>query len=240
MYRALLSSVALLFTATADSLSRAPYQQGNYRQASAMAAKIHRDIPGDFYCGCKIVWQGNKGRVDLASCRYQVRKNATRAQRVEWEHVVPAWEWGHQRQCWQHGGRKNCAKDDQYRFIESDLHNLQPVVGEVNGDRGNFRFSQWQAGGTHYGGCAMVIDFKGKRAQPPMLARGAIARAYLYMRERYGLRIADAQMQLFMVWHKQFPVSQWECIRDRRIAGVQGNHNPYVVSACGDGDARAK
>ena len=49
----------------------------------------------------------------------------TGASRVEWEHVVPAWQFGHQRQCWQDGGRKNCAKDPVYRKMESDMHNLQ-------------------------------------------------------------------------------------------------------------------
>lgn len=50
--------------------------------------------------------QEKVGVVDLASCGYQVRKQQNRAQRIEWEHIVPAWVFGHQRQCWQNGGRK--------------------------------------------------------------------------------------------------------------------------------------
>lgn len=91
-----------------------------------------------------------------------MRKNENRASRVEWEHVVPAWQFGHQRQCWQDGGRKNCAKDPVYRKMESDMHNLQPSVGEVNGDRGNFMYSQWNGGEGQYGQCAMKVDFKEK------------------------------------------------------------------------------
>ena len=64
----------------------------NFSQAKAAAAKINRDAPGSFYCGCRIDWQGKKGIPDLAGCGYQVRKNAQRAQRIEWEHVVPAWQ----------------------------------------------------------------------------------------------------------------------------------------------------
>lgn len=52
------------------------------------------------------------GKVDLASCGYQVRKQQNRAERIEWEHIVPAWVFGHQRQCWQQGGRKNCVSSD--------------------------------------------------------------------------------------------------------------------------------
>ncbi|KAA8998190.1 deoxyribonuclease I [Affinibrenneria salicis] len=204
----------------------------NFTQAKAEAVKINQDAPGTFYCGCKIEWQGKKGTPDLNSCGYQVRKSAPRASRIEWEHVVPAWQFGHQRLCWQDGGRKNCAKDAVYREMENDLHNLQPAVGEVNGDRGNFMYSQWRGGEGQYGQCSMKIDFKNKLAEPPERARGVIARTYFYMRDRYSLRLSSQQTRLFEVWNKQYPVSQWECTRDERIARVQGNHNPYVQQAC--------
>ncbi|MBH3023480.1 deoxyribonuclease I [Serratia ureilytica] len=204
----------------------------NFSQAKAAAAKINRDAPGSFYCGCRIDWQGKKGIPDLAGCGYQVRKNAQRAQRIEWEHVVPAWQFGHQLQCWQDGGRKNCNKDATYRQIETDLHNLQPAIGEVNGDRNNFMYSQWNGGAGQYGQCPMKGDFKNKQAEPPARARGAIARTYFYMRDRYQLRLSRQQTQLFEVWNRQYPVSQWECQREARIAKVQGNHNPYIQQAC--------
>lgn len=204
----------------------------NFSQAKAAAAAINRDAPGSFYCGCQIHWQGKKGVPDLASCGYQVRKNAQRATRIEWEHVVPAWQFGHQLQCWQNGGRKNCNKDQLYRQIETDLHNLQPAIGEVNGDRNNFMYSQWRGGEGQYGQCPMKVDFKNKQAEPPARARGAIARTYFYMRDRYHLQLSRQQTQLFEVWNRQYPVSQWECTRDARIAKVQGQHNPYIQRAC--------
>ncbi|MBH3072827.1 deoxyribonuclease I [Serratia marcescens] len=204
----------------------------NFSQAKAAAAKINQDAPGSFYCGCRIDWQGKKGIPDLAGCGYQVRKNAQRAQRIEWEHVVPAWQFGHQLQCWQDGGRKNCNKDATYRQIETDLHNLQPAIGEVNGDRNNFMYSQWNGSAGQYGQCPMKVDFKNKQAEPPARARGAIARTYFYMRDRYQLRLSRQQTQLFEVWNRQYPVSQWECQREARIAKVQGNHNPYIQQAC--------
>ncbi len=51
--------------------------------------------------------------------------------------------------------------------MESDMHNLQPAVGEVNGDRGNFMYSQWNGGEGQYGQCTMKVDFKDKVAEPP-------------------------------------------------------------------------
>ncbi|MFD1803745.1 deoxyribonuclease I [Mixta tenebrionis] len=223
---------ALLAPLAAHSMSVKTYHQNNFQQAKIVSAQINADAPGSFYCGCKITWQEKKGIPDLASCGYQVRKNANRANRIEWEHVVPAWQFGHQRQCWQEGGRKNCSKDEGYRQIESDLHNLQPAIGEVNGDRGNFLFSQWNGGEHQYGQCGMKIDFKNKLAEPPARARGAIARTYFYMRDRYQLRLSRQQTQLLEVWDKQYPVSAWECERDKRIAKIQGNHNPWVQRAC--------
>lgn len=232
MSRKSLLLLSLLITPlSAFSLSVSHYQQNNFQQAKAVAAKINAGAP-DFYCGCRIHWQGKKGVPDLSSCGYSVRKNANRAGRIEWEHVMPAWEFGHQRQCWQHGGRKNCSKDADYRRIESDLHNLQPAIGEVNGDRNNFQYSQWNGGEQPYGQCSMKVDFKEKLAQPPERARGAIARTYFYMRDQYHLRLSRQQTQLFSVWDKQYPVTAWECERDNRIAQVQGNHNAYVQQAC--------
>lgn len=204
----------------------------NFTQAKAAAVKVNQDAPGSFYCGCKIEWQGKKGIPDLESCGYQPRKNLNRASRIEWEHVVPAWQFGHQMQCWQDGGRKNCAKIPQYVKIETDLHNLQPAVGEVNGDRNNFMYSQWRGGEGQYGQCQMKVDFKNKQAEPPARARGAIARTYFYMRDQYNIRLSKQQTQLFDVWNRQYPVTKWECLRDQRIANMQGNHNPYVQQAC--------
>ncbi|QCP60727.1 deoxyribonuclease I [Pantoea sp. SO10] len=230
--KTLLLLTLLVAPLSAYSLSFTHYHQNNFSQAKAYAAQINADAPADFYCGCKISWHGKKGVPDLSSCGYSVRKNANRAERIEWEHVMPAWEFGHQRQCWQNGGRKSCSKDADYRRIESDLHNLQPAIGEVNGDRNNFQYSQWNGGEQQYGQCSMKVDFKQKLAQPPERARGAIARTYFYMRDQYHLRLSRQQTQLFTAWDTQYPVTSWECERDNRIAKVQGNHNSYVQQAC--------
>ena len=91
-----------------------------FREAKKVAWTIYADRPVDFYCGCQ--FKGN--RIDLASCGYVPRKQPKRAERVEWEHIVPAWVIGHQRQCWQQGGRKHCtANDPVFSRSEADLHN---------------------------------------------------------------------------------------------------------------------
>lgn len=225
-------SFAVTFIALFGSLGAFAHTINNFSQAKTAGVKVNADVPGDFYCGCKINWQGKKGIPDLASCGYEIRKDEVRATRIEWEHVMPAWQFGHQLQCWQEGGRKNCAKDPEYRKVESDMHNLQPAVGEVNADRSNFMFGQWNGGGKQYGQCEMKIDFKAKLAEPPARARGVIARTYFYMRDQYKLPLSRQQTQLFQAWDKLYPVTDWECERDKRIAKIQGNNNPYVLRAC--------
>lgn len=206
----------------------------SFSSAKKAAVKIYRSHPVSFYCGCDIKWQGKKGIPDLQSCGYKVRKQERRANRIEWEHVVPAWWFGHQRQCWQKGGRKNCEHTDKgFKLIEADLHNLTPAIGEVNGDRSNFRFSQWHgAYGANYGQCAMKINFKSRIAEPPESSRGQIARIYLYMHKKYKLSMSSAQRKLINTWNKLHPVTKWECERDKKIAKIQGNHNPFVFTQC--------
>ncbi len=112
------------------------------------------------------------------------------------------------------------------------MHNLVPAVGEVNGDRANYRYSEWNAKPDQYGMCEMVVDFQARRVQPPPHSRRAIARTYFYMQERYKLTIAEQQQKLFEVWNKKYPVTAWECQRDDAIAKMQGNHNRFVKEQC--------
>lgn len=184
----------------------------------------------EFYCGCNWEWVGKSGgRIDHASCGYQVRAQQTRADRVEWEHVMPAHSFGQQRQCWQNGGRKNCvANDPVFREMEADMHNLVPAVGEVNADRSNFRFGVLPGTPHQHGACNVKIDFKQRVTEPRDEIKGMIARTYFYMHDRYNLRMSDQQTRLMQAWDKQFPVSQWEIERDRRIAVRMGHGNLFV------------
>ncbi|WP_348633897.1 endonuclease [Shewanella sp. WXL01] len=234
----LMSLLALTATAfssnTFAAKAKQPKHPTSFNQAKKAIKKIYQQLPlTSFYCGCDIQINGKLWQPDLQSCDYQVRKQNVRANRIEWEHVVPAWEMGHQRQCWQEGGRKNCGKTDkQFKKMESDLHNLVPAIGEVNGDRSNYRFSEWNGKPHQYGQCQMLVDFKGRKAQPPKPSRGAIARTYFYMQQSYSFKLSKSQRQLFNAWDKMHPVDEAECQRDRLIAQSQGNHNEFVFKQC--------
>jgi len=180
-----------------------------------------------FYCGCTYALAPNPNKPDrkrltpdAGSCGLQPRKNADRAGRIEWEHVVPAWEFGHQLQCWQQGGRKACRKDPKFRRMEADLMNLVPAVGELNGDRSNFRYGMVAGEPRKYGTCDFEVDFKQRVAEPPEQVRGDIARIYFYMADRYGLKIGRRQRQLFEAWDRMDPVDAAERARRVRIEAI--------------------
>ncbi|MCL1142223.1 endonuclease [Shewanella gaetbuli] len=231
----LLVFCSLLCVTLYPNIVNAAQHPSSFNQAKKIIRTIYQDhLPlKSFYCGCDITISGKLWQPDHQSCGYQIRKQKVRSNRIEWEHVVPAWEFGHQLQCWQNGGRKNCGRTNpQFKQMESDLHNLTPTVGEVNGDRSNYRFSQWNGQATQYGQCEMIVDFKGRKVQPPANSRGAIARTYFYMQQTYGLQISSTQQRLFQAWDKIYPVNATECKRDQLIAAAQGNHNDFVHKQC--------
>ena len=186
---------------------------------------------GELYCGCKWTWVGKSGgRIDPNSCGLQARKQENRAERTEWEHIVPAWTFGHQRQCWQDGGREHCVNDDPvFRAMEADLFNLYPSVGEVNGDRSNFNYGMAAGVAPQYGQCKTKVDFEQHAAEPRDEVKGLVARTTFYMFDRYKLSMSRQQQQLLMAWNKQFPVTAWELERNKRIAAIMGHPNPFVT-----------
>ena len=229
----LLAVVALALSVITPAFSNPP---STFSEAKVIAKqKIYLDqansAMGELYCGCKWTWAGKSGgRIDAESCGYQARKQQSRAQRTEWEHIVPAWTFGNQRQCWQNGGRAHCVDDDPvFRAMEADLFNLYPSVGEVNGDRSNFNYGMATGVAPQYGQCKTRVDFAQRAAEPRDEVKGLVARTTFYMFDRYQLSMSRQQQQLLMAWDKQYPVSPWEKERDRRIAAIMGHSNPFVT-----------
>jgi len=109
--------------------------------------------------------------------------------------------------------------------MESDLYNLVPAVGEINGLRSNYSFGMISGEQREFGACDMEIV--NRKAEPPENVRGNIARTYMYMESSYpghGI-ISKKNRKLFEAWNKMDPVDEWECERARRIEEIQGNEN---------------
>lgn len=224
----------LLALSASVSLSTADAAPRSFEEAKILSRQsvyFDRNTVGDLYCGCEWTWVGRSGgRVDFASCGYEVRAQPTRAIRTEFEHVVPASSFGRARQCWQNGGRQNCKRTDPvFNAMEADLHNLSVAVGEINADRSNYRFGVLPGTPLQHGACPFRVDFAGRVAEPRDEVKGKVARVNFYFAQRYNLRLSDQQERLFLAWDRAFPPSAWELERDRRIARVMGWNNPYVT-----------
>jgi deoxyribonuclease-1 len=220
----------LLFLMTVPAIAaEPPHPIRNFSEAKRFAAEVYVDHHETFYCGCGY---DAKKRVDTKQCGYEPRKNRRRGERIEWEHVVPAHALGSTRQCWRepvctnskgksYKGRQCCeAIDPEFRAMVSDLHNLVPAVGELNGDRSNFTFSMLEGEPRNYGACDFEVDSKGRKAEPMPSIRGDIARIYFYMQQTYGVPISDKQQRLFEVWDRADPVDEWEQQRSVRIDAI--------------------
>lgn len=75
MYRKCSLAVALL----AAAVSGHALAEGihSFSQAKTAGVKINADVPGDFYCGCKINWQGKKGSSTLSPVDTRFAKTRT-------------------------------------------------------------------------------------------------------------------------------------------------------------------
>ena len=220
----------------------------NFTEAKKLAAVIHQDHQETIYCPCR--YHGTV--VDLKSCGYKVHKDARRAARLEWEHVVPAEAFGQSFSDWREGtpdcihkrgkkkgqrykGRKCAEKNPEFARMESDLYNLWPAIGELNGLRSNLAMAQLRNASQKegdFGGCKALI--RDRKFEPMDQYKGIVARTYMYMESQYPGRgiISDKNRKLYEAWDKQYPVSEWECERSVLIAKKQFNENEVLSKRC--------
>jgi deoxyribonuclease-1 len=203
--------------------------------------EIYTDYHQTFYCGCTF-----SGKEITKRNGYVPRRDNKRANRIEWEHVVPAHAFGQSFSSWRDGDEvcrnrkgkpfkgRNCARkvDQEFRFMEADLHNLVPAVGEINGLRSNYSFAMIPGEPRKFGSCDMEIE--DRKAEPPENVRGDIARIYKYMDAAYPGRgiISKKNCKLYDAWDRQDPVDAWECEKERRVAKIQKNRNWFVADIC--------
>ena len=217
-------------------------QISSFSKSKKLLLKIYKDNPFTLYCGC--TFKGKKP--NLSSCGYIPKKDKKRANRIEWEHVVPAhafgqsfseWRTGHPK-CVSKNGKKfkgrKCAQkiNEEYRRMQADMFNLYPAIGEVNGRRSNYSMGIIEGEKREFGKCD--VEIKSRKVEPREEIRGEIARTYMYMDSVYPGRgiISKKNWKLFELWHRNDPVDEWECERAKRIEKIQGNRNEIVMSKC--------
>ena len=214
----------------------------SFSKSKKLLLKLYNDNPVTLYCGCS--FKGKKP--NLSSCGFSPKKDKKRANRIEWEHVVPAHAFGQSFSAWRNGhpkcvkkngkkfkGRKCAEKiNKEYRRMQADMFNLYPAIGEVNGRRSNYSMAIINGEKRDFGKCD--VEIKNKKIEPRESVRGEIARTYMYMDSVYPGRgiISKQNRKLFDAWNQSDPVDEWECERARRIEKKQGNRNDVVMSNC--------
>lgn len=207
----------------------------SFTEAKKIANTLFRQHQETLYCGCK--YNENK-EVDLASCNMQTASGIKRAHRIEWEHMMPAENFGRHFVCWQEAichkdtkrfkGRKCCEQiDELFNQAEAELYNLWPAVGLVNQARSNYRFAQLDNKTIFYG-CNFAIDKDARKVEPADSAKGIVARANLFMSDKYDVPLSSSQRKLFNAWNKQFPPSEWEKQWAKAVREIEGYSNPYI------------
>jgi len=226
----------LSFLAVQSVFADAP---SSFSSAKKEAMKIFSDHPQTLYCGCRF---DAKKQIDLKSCGMQKASAIKRAKRIEWEHMMPAENFGRQHKCWReklckdskgraYKGRRCCGKiDKSYKQAEAELYNLWPAVGIINQKRSNYRYSPVRGKHDTYG-CDFLADSKARKADPADSAKGVVARANLFMAQKYGVKLSKQQRILFIAWDRMFPPTQWEIEWAKRVAEKEGYENPYIMRA---------
>lgn len=210
----------------------------NFYLAKKKLVSIFSGYERTFYCDCAYTGK----LVDLRSCGYKpLNPDDERSRLIEWEHIVPAHAFGRSFKEWRegspdcvdkHGSRykgRKCAEKASvaFNFMEADLYNLVPAIGEVNRTRSNFEFAMLPNAQNIFGLCDFKTD--GRVVEPRKEVRGIIARTYKYMDYAYPGRgiISRKNIKLFEAWNKMYPISAKEREIYRRIENVQGNKNPF-------------
>lgn len=120
--------------------------------------------------------------------------------------------------------------------LVSDLHQLWPTLSKPNGMRDRSPFAE--VNDPRYTTSSGSKASK-NRFEPCDEAKGNIARSQLYFYTRYhNQNIFSAgygkseywteNIPLFLKWHQEDPVDDWEKTRNERIEEYQGNRNPFI------------
>jgi len=83
----------------------------SFSKSKKLLLKVYKDNLYTLYCGCK--FKGKKP--NQTSCGYIPKKDRKRANRIEWEHVVPAHAFGQSFSEWRNGHHK-CVKKNGKKF----------------------------------------------------------------------------------------------------------------------------
>ncbi len=192
-----------------------------------------------FYCGCSF---DSKLHIDKEECGLDLHDAKNRQEAMlTWDRVVPVTAFGPQLDCWKNENQlcKNSSRkksrrgwaccrnvSEQFNKMESDMHNLVPVVRMLKKVRSYRRHGIVFGEMRKHGSCN--IEFGGRVMEPKESIRGDIARIHFYMSYLYEIPLSKSHEEMLRDWNRSDPPDEWEMGRNSLVEMVQGNRNPFV------------
>ncbi|MDX1452955.1 MAG: endonuclease [Oleiphilaceae bacterium] len=123
------------------------------------------------------------------------------------------------------GTKRQCERESEdYKRIMADLHNVVPADSYFDFKRKNALFGTLDQA-LKPNKCGIRKKFQ--VIEPPNRIKGDIARIMFYMNKRYQLPLMTNVPELKR-WHELDPPDAAEQARNRAIAALQGESNPYI------------
>ncbi len=116
------------------------------------------------------------------------------------------------------------------------MFSLSPAIGELNAHRSARLFGEIANEARHYGACDFEVDTTGLgpshsrgAAEPMRKVRGDVARVWLYMMDKYALKLPKGYEALMANWSNADPIDEAERLRHEIISKEMGWENPFVA-----------
>lgn len=104
---------------------------------------------------------------------------------------------------------------------EDDLHNLRAAKVSTNSTRSSYPFGDFKSSGGW--------QLQNGKFYPGKEFVGDVARIVLYITLRNGININNiGNLNMFLKWHLEDPVNEFETTRNNRIYAIQNNRNPFI------------
>ena len=119
-----------------------------------------------------------------------------------------------------YGNREHVWPQSKLGSVKDDLHNLRAANVSTNSKRSNYPYTD---------GTGTQWQLKNNAFYPGSEHVGDVARIVLYMSIRQNLSLnAVGNLDMFLRWHYQDPVNDFERHRNNEIYKIQQNRNPFI------------
>ena len=119
---------------------------------------------------------------------------------------------------------RQCSSKAGFEDVISDMHNMYPVERQSELDRRGTLLGDLPDN-VEASPCGYQLSFQ--TFDPPLHARGNIARAMVYMHKQHKLPLIGA-LPMYKRWNQEDPPDEAEKARNNSIGRLQGNRNPYI------------